>query len=78
MADEKPRAPRARKKSEPEAVATKTVAKKKTGSTTRRRATVTLAAQPDDVAVRAYYLWEHGEPGDATEHWLRAEQEHAA
>ena len=33
------------------------------------------ATEPADVAVRAYLLWEQGEPGDATEHWLRAEQE---
>ena len=81
MADEKPRAPRARKKaSDTDAATTKTAAKKKTTTTTatRRRATVSLAMQPGDVAVRAYYLWEQGEPGDATEHWLRAEQELAA
>ena len=27
------------------------------------------------VAERAYLLWERGEPGDQTEHWLRAEAE---
>ena len=76
MADEKPRAPRARTKASETGTVSKPAAKKKT--TTRRRAAVTLATQPGDVAVRAYYLWEHGEPGDATEHWLRAEQELAA
>ena len=40
-----------------------------------RRSRVTPAMEPGDVAVRAYLLWEQGEPGDATEHWLRAEQE---
>ena len=80
MADEKPRAPRVRKKaSETDAVTTKTAAKKKPATTTtRRRKATTLAVAPDDVAVRAYYLWEQGEPGDADEHWLRAEQELAA
>ncbi len=80
MADEKPRAPRARKKaSDTDAAAGKTAAKKKASpATTRRRTTVTLVTQPDDVAVRAYYLWQQGEPGDADEHWLRAEQELAA
>ena len=77
MAEDKPRAPRARKKAnDTEGVATKTAAKKKPATTTtRRRKTVAAAAQPGDVAVRAYYLWEQGEPGDATDHWLRAEQE---
>ena len=77
MADEKPRAPRARKKaSDTDAVTTKTAAKKKpAATTTRRRKSVALPTQPGDVAVRAYFLWEQGEPGDATQHWLRAEQE---
>ena len=43
-----------------------------------RRARKTVAA-PDPareaVAERAYLLWERGEPGDQTEHWLRAEAE---
>lgn len=40
---------------------------------TRRK----VAARPraEQVAERAYLLWEQGEPGDATEHWLRAEAE---
>ena len=79
MADEKPRAPRARKKvSDTDEAITKAPRKKKATTTTRRRTAVTLVTEPDDVAVRAYYLWEQGEPGDATEHWLRAEQELAA
>jgi hypothetical protein len=77
MAEQKPRAPRARKKAtETEPVAAKAAPKKKAASTTPRpRPTVTPAMEPADVAVRAYLLWEQGEPGDATEHWLRAEQE---
>ena len=80
MAEQKPRASRARKKeSEADAVTTKTAAKKKPAATpARRRASVSLAVEPGDVAVRAYYLWEQGEPGDATEHWLQAEQQLAA
>ena len=77
MAEQKPRAPRARKKTaETEPVAAKAAVKKKATSTTsRRRPSVTPATEPADVAFRAYLLWEQGEPGDATEHWLRAEQE---
>jgi hypothetical protein len=77
MAEQKPRAPRARKKdAETEPVAAKATPKKKAASTSpRRRPSVTPATEPADVAVRAYFLWEQGEPGNATEHWLRAEQE---
>ena len=48
---------------------------KKKAATTSGRSSVMPATEPADVAVRAYLLWEQGEPGDATEHWLRAEQE---
>ena len=77
MAEQKPRAPRARKKDAgTETVAAKAAPKRKVAPTTAgRRPTVTPATEPADVAVRAYLLWEQGEPGDATEHWLRAEQE---
>ncbi len=77
MAEQKPRAPRARKKTaKAEPGAAEAVAKNKATSTTsRRRPIVTPTTEPADVAVRAYLLWEQGEPGDATEHWLRAEQE---
>ena len=100
MAEEKPRAARARKKTtkaETEAAEGKTTAKrpsrakaaastpkpatkKKTvAATSRPRKTTTVAAvEPHDVATLAYLLWEQGEPGDAAEHWLRAEQELAA
>jgi hypothetical protein len=89
MAEQKPRAARSRKQIvETEAVA-ETVAKrpkataakpakqaaanKKTTSRSRKKPGATV--RPDEIAVRAYLLWEHGEPGDATDHWLRAEQE---
>lgn len=77
MAEQKPRAPRARKKTaEADPVVAKAAVKKKAASPTSRRSTsVTPATEPADVAVRAYLLWEQGEPGDATEHWLRAEQQ---
>ena len=76
MAEQKPRAPRARKKkAETEPVAAKATPKKATSASPRRRPSVAPATEPADVAVRAYLLWEQGEPGDATEHWLRAEQE---
>lgn len=96
MAEQKPRAPRARKKTETDAVAgeaaakrprraaaakpaTEAGAKKKAATTTpRTRKSTVVAMQPGDVAIRAYLLWEQGEPGDATDHWLRAEHELAA
>jgi hypothetical protein len=79
MADEKPRAPRARKKTTETDVAAKPATKKKApAATSRPRKMAVASAQPGDVATLAYLLWEQGEPGDATEHWLRAEQELAA
>ena len=95
MAEEKPRAPRARKKTteaDKEAVVSKTSAKrpsgtkatasaakattkKKTPATPRAKKTPLLVVEPADVATLAYLLWEQGEPGDAAEHWLRAEHE---
>jgi hypothetical protein len=38
-----------------------------------RRKKVTVTA--DEIAVRAYHLWEAGSPGDELEHWLQAERE---
>jgi hypothetical protein len=83
MAQDKARPTRARTKKEAEAAeptpkarepratvaSPGTVAKPRTG---RKKATRRTA---DDVAFHAYLLWERGVPGDATEHWLRAEQE---
>jgi hypothetical protein len=82
MAQEKPRATRARKKTteivEPTAVAPKQ-RKRATASTATqrsRKSTATLVPPSSElVAFHAYLLWERGEPGDAQEHWLRAEQE---
>jgi hypothetical protein len=80
MADEKPRAPRARKRTSDvdPAPATKPAAKKKAAATPRRRTSAGVARKPEDVAVRAYLLWEQGAPGSADDHWLQAEQELAA
>jgi Protein of unknown function (DUF2934) len=71
MAKEKARATRTRAtKATDEAAAAKAAPKRRTRKRVERSA--------DDVAVLAYLLWERGEPGDATEHWLRAERELAA
>lgn len=61
--------PRARKS------ATKTTP---AGATPKPRATPKPKAQavaPEQVAERAYELWESGADGDQLEHWLRAERE---
>ena len=89
MAEQKPRVARTRKKTtETSTVAGKAAAKRSTSAeaagsatppTAKKKATKTPrrseTVKPADVAVRAYLLWEQGEPGDATDHWLRAEQE---
>ncbi len=95
MAEEKPRAPRARKKTteaDKEAVVGKASVKRSSGTkatassakaTTKKKAPATprvkksqpVVVEPADVATLAYLLWERGEPGDAAEHWSRAEQE---
>lgn len=54
--------------------ATKTAAKpKRTVKPTARRKKT--AVTPDDIATRAYHLWEAGSPGGELEHWLEAERE---
>jgi hypothetical protein len=73
MAQEKARRPRARKTDD---VAPK--AKAATKPRTRKRAVAAVEAALEAVATYAYHLWENGEPGDALEHWLRAERELAA
>ena len=95
MTEEKPRAPRARKKTteadkgavvgktaakrpsgiKATASASKPAAKKKAPATPRAKKTPLVVVEPADVATLVYLLWERGEPGDAAEHWLRAEQE---
>jgi Protein of unknown function (DUF2934) len=39
---------------------------------------VSEAPLPDEVALRAYEIYETGEGGDALAHWLRAERELAS
>ena len=71
MAQEKARPTRAR--------TTKQEAAKSAAKPTRKRAPVKTPGPSDDaIATAAYRLWERGEPGDPTAHWLRAEQELAA
>jgi hypothetical protein len=72
MAQEKARATRARATNE----ATDDSAAAK--APTRRRTRKRVEGGRDEVAMLAYLMWERGEPGDATEHWLRAERELAA
>jgi len=71
MAQEKARPTRAR--------TTKKEAAKSAAKPTRDRVPVTRPGPPhEEIATAAYHLWERGEPGDPTAHWLRAEQELAA
>jgi hypothetical protein len=68
MAQEKARPTRARTKK----AAGDTTAPKATRKPQARKPAESSA---DEVARLAYLMWERGEPGDATEHWLRAEAE---
>ena len=93
MAEQKPRAPRARKRTtgaedavpaasgkRPKRASTKAAAEptpKRKAATGPRRRNAAVPV-PDQIAVLAYLLWEQGEPGDAADHWLRAERELAA
>ncbi len=73
MAQEKARPTRARAKKEADAAEPTPRAKKP-----RARPQVSHPHTPEEVATLAYLMWERGEWGDATEHWLRAERELAA
>ncbi|MGL6280064.1 MAG: DUF2934 domain-containing protein [Gaiella sp.] len=55
----------------------KTTRKPATKASTARTRSLAAVAQPtpEQIAERAYLLWQSGEPGDQTEHWLRAEAE---
>jgi hypothetical protein len=89
MAEQKPRAARSRKKTEEAGAVVETTAKRprvaaakpakqpaaKKATTSRSRGKLDVAVRPDEIAVHAYLLWEQGEPGDATDLWLRAERE---
>lgn len=73
MAQEKPRTTRSRTKKDAPPAAEGTMTPK-----TRARRKPKLVEPPMEVATLAYLYWEQGEPGDAVEHWLRAERELAA
>ena len=76
MAQEKPRTTRSRtKKDAPAAEGTTTP---KTTRARRKPKAAETSEPPMEVATLAYLYWEQGEPGDAVEHWLRAERELAA
>jgi hypothetical protein len=74
MAQERPRTPRARttKAGEPGAAAEKPAKRTRASARTLKTAPTPT---PDEIAEKAYLLWESGEPGDETAHWLRAEAE---
>jgi hypothetical protein len=48
-----------------------------TKATGRARKAAAIVPEPtrEAIAEHAYLLWERGEPGDETDHWLRAEAE---
>jgi len=73
MAQEKARTLRSRTKKD-----TTPVADGETTPKPRARRKPKAVSEPMPVATLAYLLWEQGEPGDALEHWLRAERELAA
>jgi hypothetical protein len=91
MAEENTRPSRGRKKDDaaPAAAKKKTTAPKATGkkpaakkapakkpaAPRTRRPTLVVEPSRDAIAEHAYMLWERGEPGGETEHWLRAEAE---
>ena len=74
MAQEKARPTRARTPKKKEADE-KPAAKAPARPRATRKA---VEPNPAEIATLAYLMWERGEPGDATTHWLRAEQELAA
>ncbi len=75
MTQEKPRATRARKKTENTATTEAVAAVKAPARPRTRKKAAVVTPAPEAVAFRAYLLWERGEPGSPEEHWFRAEQE---
>jgi Protein of unknown function (DUF2934) len=55
----------------------KRAAAKAKATPTGRKLRAVVVAEPtrEAIAERAYLLWEQGEPGDETTHWLLAEDE---
>ena len=70
MAQEKSHTTRAPKKDDTEAPAAKKRAPRRT-----RKPKAPPEPEAGAIAELAYLMWERGEPGDETEHWLRAEAE---
>jgi Protein of unknown function (DUF2934) len=52
-----------------------TKAAAKTATTKARRPKLVVEPTRESIAEQAYLLWERGEPGGETDHWLRAEAE---
>jgi hypothetical protein len=52
-----------------------TKAAAKTATTQARRPKLVVEPSREEIAEQAYLLWERGEPGGQTDHWLRAEAE---
>ena len=87
MAEENTRPGRGRKKDGTTDAAGKrkkaTTAKARTTKAAAKTATTQQARRPklvaeptrESIAEQAYLLWERGEPGGETDHWLRAEEE---
>jgi len=71
MAQEKARTTRARKQRDETAAP----AAKKPVRARKPKAEPEPEPVVDAIAQLAYLMWERGEPGDETEHWLRAEAE---
>ena len=72
MAQDKARTIRARKKTEESAV---TAEKPKPATRKTRKPKAPAEPGQEAIAELAYLMWERGEPGGETEHWLRAESE---
>ena len=47
----------------------------KSATTRARRPKLVVEPTREAIAKQAYLLWQRGEPGGETEHWLRAEAE---
>jgi len=71
MAQEKARTTRARKKADEN----ETPTAKKAAPRRARKPKASPEPAVESIATLAYLMWERGEPGDQTEHWLRAEAE---
>ena len=69
MAQEKARTTRARKKTDD----TQAPAAKERAPRRTRKSKTPPEPAVEQIAELAYLMWERGEPGDQTEHWLRAE-----